>query len=64
MHNYPKTRKPTGPRPQAGRPSSLIKPIRVTITLEESQKQFCLEQGELSQVIRTLIQEKMNLKIF
>lgn len=63
-HNYPINRKPTGPRPQAGRPSTLKNPIRVTITLEEEQKQFCLGQGELSQVIRTLIQEKMNLKIF
>lgn len=63
-HNYPSLRKSTGPRPQAGRPSTLKNPIRITITLEEVQKQFCLEQGELSQVIRTLIQEKMNLKIF
>jgi len=56
-HNYPKDRKPTGPRPMAGRPSTLKDPVRVTIWLEAEQLGWVKSRGELSEVIRRLIDE-------
>lgn len=64
-HNYPKERKPGGPRPMAGRPATLKDPVRVTIWLEAEQlawikaqgRILSLSKGELSEVIRRLIDE-------
>lgn len=55
-HNYPKDRKPTGPRPTAGRPSTLKDPVRLTIWLEAEQLEWVKAQGEPGEVMRRLIE--------
>lgn len=56
-HNYPAKRKPTGPRPTAGRPSTLKDAVRVTLWLEAEQVAWVKAQGEQGEVIRRLIEQ-------
>lgn len=57
-HNYPTDRKPTGPRPTAGRKSKLINPKRVTLWLEAEQVNWLENQGDKSEVIRNIIDKE------
>lgn len=59
-HRYPATRKPTGPRPKAGRKPNLLEPKRVTIWLESEHIAWIKSQGEFSEVIRRLIEQAKN----
>lgn len=72
-HYYPAERKPTGPRPMAGRPSVLNDPERVTIWLSGEQlawikaqagpkETWLQKQGLVGAVIRRLIDEARNVK--
>lgn len=56
-HNYPKDRKPIGPRPTAGRKAKVSNPTRVTVTIELWQAEWLASQGDKSEVIRRLIDE-------
>ena len=57
-HNYPKTRKPTGPRPTAGRPAAIADPVRVTITISREDWAWLVENyGSASEGVRRLIKK-------
>ena len=59
-HNYPSERKPTGPRPNAGRPAKLEEPQRVTVTLEAAQIKFLKTKAPtVSEAVRAIIEELM-----
>lgn len=59
-HNYPKERKPTGPRPNAGRPPNLSRPKRLTITLEQKHIDWLKTQApSISEAIRSLVDERI-----
>lgn len=55
-HNYPTDRKPTGPRPTAGRKPKLANPKRVTLWLEGWQVER-LEGQDKGEIIRQLLIE-------
>ena len=55
--SYPTDRKPTGPRPTAGRPAKVADPVRVTLTIEACQLEWLNRQGDKSQTIRDLINQ-------
>jgi hypothetical protein len=58
-HNYPPTRKPTGPRPQAGRPKGEDL-TRISISLPTAQVEWLDRAGlTRSSVIRRLISAAM-----
>ena len=55
-HNYPKKRKPTGARPNAGRPSDLVNPARLSVWIEQDDKDWLArEYASFSEAIRALI---------
>jgi len=55
-HNYPKRRKPTGPRPNAGRPAGLVNPVRLSVWVEKDDKDWLsANYDSLSEAIRALI---------
>lgn len=60
-HNYPSARKPTGPRPTAGRKAKLLSPKRVTIWLEAEQIEWLNSQGDKSEIIRNLINRERSI---
>jgi hypothetical protein len=56
MSNYPKTRKPTGPRPNAGRPATLDQPVKVTAYIETTDRDWLLTQAPtVAEALRALI---------
>ncbi len=53
---YPKTRKPTGPRPNAGRPAQLAEPVTITARIEATDRDWLLTQAPtVAEAIRNLI---------
>jgi len=61
-HDYPETRKPTGPRPNAGRPAKLEEPQRVTVTLEAAQVEFLKTKAPtVSEAVRELVNKEIEM---
>lgn len=55
-HNYPSKRKPTGPRPTAGRPAGMVNPVDLTIRIEAADRDWLLTQAAtVAEAIRALI---------
>lgn len=58
-NNYPKTRKPTGPRPTAGRPPTIADPVRITITISRADWLWLMDKYQTaSEGVRQLISDK------
>ena len=55
-HNYPPTRKPTGPRPQAGRPADMVNPARVVVWIDgEDVDWLKIQPVGMAETIRRLV---------